>query len=117
MSEMQVTVLNSGDAVQRSVATGTRAWELFADTPTVIAARIGSTLVDLAHELEDGDAVEGVEIDSPDGRDILRHSSAHVMAQAVQELYPGAKLGIGPPITDGFYYCLLYTSPSPRDRS
>ena len=43
-------------------------------------------------------------IDSPDGRDILRHSTAHVLAQAVQELFPEAKLGIGPPITDGFYY-------------
>ena len=43
-------------------------------------------------------------IDSADGRDILRHSTAHVMAQAVQELFPDAKLGIGPPITDGFYY-------------
>ena len=43
-------------------------------------------------------------IDSADGRDILRHSTAHVMAQAVQDLFPDAKLGIGPPITDGFYY-------------
>jgi threonyl-tRNA synthetase len=60
--------------------------------------------VDLAHELANGDAVEGVAIDSPDGRDILRHSTAHVMAQAVQELHPDAKLGIGPPIKDGFYY-------------
>jgi threonyl-tRNA synthetase len=104
VSEMQVTVLNAGDAVERSVATGTKAWELFADAPGVIAARVGSSLVDLARELEDGDVVEGVEIDSADGRDILRHSTAHVMAQAVQELYPGTKLGIGPPITDGFYY-------------
>ena len=48
--------------------------------------------------------VEGVAIDSADGRDILRHSTAHVLAQAVQELFPEAKLGIGPPITDGFYY-------------
>ena len=61
----------------------------------------------------------------------LRHTAAHVMAQAVLELFPGAKLGIGPPVTDGFYYdfdlgvddngrprtCLLYTSPSPRDRT
>ena len=48
--------------------------------------------------------VEPVAIDSADGHDILRHSTAHVMAQAVQELFPDAKLGIGPPITDGFYY-------------
>ena len=61
-------------------------------------------LRDLAYELADGDEVEGVAIDSTDGRDILRHSTAHVMAQAVQELFPDARLGIGPPIENGFYY-------------
>jgi threonyl-tRNA synthetase len=88
----------------RSVDTGTRAWQLFADDPDVIAARVGGQLRDLAHELSDGDTVEPVAIGSPDGLDILRHSTAHVMAQAVQELFPEAKLGIGPPISDGFYY-------------
>ncbi|MCE0445048.1 hypothetical protein LT493_07385 [Streptomyces tricolor] len=61
-------------------------------------------LKDLAYELSDGDEVEGVEISSEDGLNILRHSTAHVMAQAVQELFPEAKLGIGPPVKDGFYY-------------
>ena len=70
----------------------------------MIAARVDGSLRDLAHELGDGDEVEPVAIDSPDGRDILRHSTAHVMAQAVQELFPDAKLGIGPPIENGFYY-------------
>ena len=65
---------------------------------------MNGALKDLAYELQDGDEVEGVAIDSPDGHDILRHSTAHVMAQAVQDLYPDAKLGIGPPIRDGFYY-------------
>ncbi len=88
----------------RSVEPGTRAWQLFAETPEVIAARVGGDLKDLAYELAEGDAVEPVTIDSPDGLDILRHSTAHVMAQAVQDLFPDAKLGIGPPITDGFYY-------------
>lgn len=91
-------------AAQQEVEPGTRAWQLFADDPQVIAARVGGTLVDLSRELADGDVVEPVAIDSPDGLDILRHSTAHVMAQAVQELFPDAKLGIGPPITDGFYY-------------
>ncbi len=106
MSDIVVTVVSRSAAAggERTVATGTKAWELFTDTPSVIAARIGDDLVDLARELEDGDVVEGVEIDSADGRDILRHSTAHVLAQAVQDLYPEAKLGIGPPITDGFYY-------------
>ena len=54
--------------------------------------------------LSDGDAVEPVEIGSADGLAILRHSTAHVMAQAVQDLFPEAKLGIGPPIENGFYY-------------
>src|SRR4029079_3817772 len=64
----------------------------------------GGVLRDLAYELQDGDEVEPVAIDSKDGHDILRHSTAHVMAQAVQQLWPEAKLGIGPPVENGFYY-------------
>ena len=105
MSEMQIAVhAESSPTERRTVETGTRAWQLFADLPDVIAARVGGELRDLAHELVDGDEVEPVEIGSKDGRDILRHSTAHVMAQAVQDLFPDARLGIGPPITDGFYY-------------
>ena len=81
-----------------------KAWELFRDDPEVIAARVNGDLKDLSYEIQDGDDIEGVRIDSPDGRDILRHSTAHVLAQAVQQLWPEAKLGIGPPIRDGFYY-------------
>ncbi|MEV7396602.1 threonine--tRNA ligase [Aeromicrobium sp. NPDC092404] len=105
MSDIQI-VLAAPDSGQeaRAVEKGTKAWQLFADSPDVIAARVGGELKDLAYELVDGDEVEAVAIDSADGRDILRHSTAHVMAQAVQELFPEAKLGIGPPITDGFYY-------------
>jgi threonyl-tRNA synthetase len=88
----------------RTVAEGTKAWELFADDASVIAARVRGELKDLAYELADGDTVEPVAIDSRDGRDILRHSTAHVMAQAVQELFPQARLGIGPPVENGFYY-------------
>ena len=113
MSEIQVTVVTAGERAQqltkRTVTAGTKAWELFADDQSVIAARVGpankeQALKDLAYELAEGDQIEAVAIESPDGRDILRHSTAHVMAQAVQELYPDARLGIGPPITDGFYY-------------
>ena len=82
----------------------TKAWELFRDDPSVVAARVNGTLKDLAYEIAEGDDVEPVAIDSKDGRDILRHSTAHVMAQAVQELFPDAKLGIGPPVENGFYY-------------
>jgi len=109
VSEIQVTVVAADEKAQRTVTSGTKAWELFADDPTVIAARVAETdgqseLRDLAHELTDGALVEGVAMDSKDGRDILRHSTAHVLAQAVQDLFPDAKLGIGPPVENGFYY-------------
>jgi threonyl-tRNA synthetase len=70
----------------------------------VIAARVNGQLRDLASPVQAGDVVEPVEISDPDGRAILRHSTAHVMAQAVQDLYPDTKLGIGPPVENGFYY-------------
>ncbi|WP_280805142.1 threonine--tRNA ligase [Aurantimicrobium minutum] len=66
--------------------------------------RVNGELRDLAHVLNAGDVVEPVAIDSADGLNILRHSAAHVLAQAVQNVNPEAKLGIGPPVTDGFYY-------------
>ncbi len=107
MPDIVVTVVRpdvEGPQDGRTVAAGTKAWELFTDTPSIIAARVDGELVDLSRELRDGDVVAGVTIDSRDGRDILRHSTAHVMAQAVQDLHPEAKLGIGPPVADGFYY-------------
>jgi threonyl-tRNA synthetase len=104
VSQISVSVVRSAASAQQTVTAGTKAWELFADEPQVIAARIDGELRDLAVELAEGQTVEPVAIDSPDGRDILRHSTAHVLAQAVQELFPDAKLGIGPPVVDGFYY-------------
>ncbi|MCW7991640.1 threonine--tRNA ligase, partial [Streptomyces platensis subsp. clarensis] len=104
MSEVRVTVQSASGSEERAVSAGTTAGALFADDRTVIAARVAGELRDLSYELAEGDVVEGVEISSPDGLDILRHSTAHVMAQAVQELFPEAKLGIGPPVRDGFYY-------------
>ena len=71
---------------------------------SVVAARINGELKDLSTPVSDSDQVEPVLADSSDGLAILRHSSAHVAAQAVQKLFPQAKLGIGPPIKDGFYY-------------
>ena len=104
MPEIKIAVLAADAREERTVTTGTKAWELFTDRPDVVAARVGEDLKDLSYVLEDGDEVDAVEIDSPDGRDILRHSTAHVLAQAVQQLWPDAKLGIGPPIENGFYY-------------
>ena len=77
---------------------------LFADDRSIVAARVNGVPRDLTHVVEDGDTVEPIAIESPEGRAILRHSTAHVLAQAVQDLFPKAKLGIGPPIENGFYY-------------
>jgi len=86
-----------------AVASGSTGFEVFQDKK-VVAQRVNGELRDLAHVLSAGDKVEAVLIDSTDGLSILRHSAAHVLAQAVQKINPDARLGIGPPITDGFYY-------------
>jgi len=94
---------------KRSVAAGTTAADLFAEDTTLtpdkaLVARVNNELRDLAHILSDGDVVEPVGVDSDEGLAVLRHSAAHVLAQAVQQINPKATLGIGPPIRDGFYY-------------
>ncbi|MDR1634669.1 MAG: threonine--tRNA ligase [Bifidobacteriaceae bacterium] len=78
--------------------------ELFADRDDVVVARVNGELQDLDQPIPDGATVEPVTIMEPDGLKVLRHSVAHLLAQAVQEVNPDAKLGIGPPIEDGFYY-------------
>ncbi|MBT2486017.1 threonine--tRNA ligase [Microbacterium sp. ISL-108] len=88
---------------------------LFTDR-NVVAMRVNGDLKDLATPLSDTDTVEPVTIDSADGLNILRHSAAHVLAQAVQRINPQANLGIGPPITDGFYYDFGVDTPfTPED--
>ena len=82
---------------------GSDGFGLFSDK-TIVAMRVNGEPKDLAYKLSDEDVVEGISITSPDGLNILRHSAAHVLAQAVQSINPKAKLGIGPPVTDGFYY-------------
>ncbi|MDH6575872.1 threonine--tRNA ligase [Kitasatospora sp. MAP5-34] len=104
MTDVRVIINREPDREERVVTTGTTAADLFADDRSIIAARVAGALKDLAYQVQEGDEVEPVGISSKDGLDILRHSTAHVMAQAVQELFPEAKLGIGPPIKDGFYY-------------
>ena len=90
--------------VDTAVGFGTTAGALVGEDGSVVAARVGGELRDLSHPLADGDAVEPVRVDSDDGRAIVRHSTAHVMAQAVQGVFPDARLGIGPPVEHGFYY-------------
>ncbi|TAM69977.1 MAG: threonine--tRNA ligase [Microbacteriaceae bacterium] len=90
-------------------------FQLFTDR-SVVAIRVNGELKDLATQVTDDDTVEPVTIDSADGMSILRHSAAHVLAQAVQSINPEAKLGIGPPITDGFYYDFDVVDPfTPED--
>jgi threonyl-tRNA synthetase len=92
-------------------------FELFSDR-SIVAMRVNGELHDLAHQAQIGDVVEGVELSSEDGLNILRHSAAHVAAQAVQRLNPDARLGIGPPVADGFYYDFGVETPfSPDDFS
>ena len=100
MSELKITV----DGVATAVGADQRPTQLFAERKDVVVCRINGELRDLWTDLSDGDEIESVTIESEDGLKVLRHSTAHVMAQAVQQIYPEAKLGIGPPITDGFYY-------------
>ncbi len=94
---------------------GSDGFKLFNDK-SIVAMRVNGELRDLAHKVGSADVVEGVSINSPDGLNILRHSAAHVLAQAVQNINPEAKLGIGPPVTDGFYYDFDVETPfTPED--
>lgn len=104
------------DGVERQVDQGTTGLEIFADRRDVVVMRVGGELRDLNRQIADGDVVEGVAVSEPDGLNVLRHSATHVMAQAVQQLRPDAKLGIGPFITDGFYYDFDVAEPfTPED--
>ncbi|MCX5556223.1 threonine--tRNA ligase [Streptomyces sp. NBC_00038] len=116
MSDVRVIIQRDSEREERVVTTGTTAADLFGGERTIVAARVGGELKDLAYAVQDGEEVEPVEISSEDGLNILRHSTAHVMAQAVQELFPEAKLGIGPPVKDGFYYDFDVAEPfTPED--
>lgn len=97
---ISITVNNERKEVDASF-TGV---ELFAEDKNIIAVRLNGELRDLYTSLHNGDTVESVALDSEDGIAIMRHSATHVMAQAVQEIRPDAKLGVGPVIKDGFYY-------------
>ena len=69
-----------------------------------VAAKVNGKLVDLSHELKESDQVEIITVDSEEGIEIIRHSTAHVMAQAVKRIYGNVKLAIGPTVKNGFYY-------------
>ncbi len=116
MPELTVSVVTAEGAEQASVAAGTTAYDVVGGDRSVVVARINGELRDLATVLADGDAVEAVGVDTPEGLAVLRHSTAHVLAQAVQDTFPEAKLGIGPPVKDGFYYDFSVEQPfTPED--
>src|SRR5215218_377228 len=120
VSEVKVHLIGVEGEAERSVTETTTIGELFADLfgqdRSAIAAKVNGELRDLSRRVADGDEIEPVRSDSEDGRAIIRHSTAHVLAQAVQELFPDAKLGIGPPVENGFYYDLDVATPfTPED--
>jgi threonyl-tRNA synthetase len=100
MSQINVTV----DGQSRAIESDQRPTQIFAENKEIVVCTINGVLKDLWTDLSDGDVVTSVSISSPEGLAVLRHSTAHVMAQAVQQVFADTKLGIGPPITDGFYY-------------
>ena len=100
MSQISITV----DGAKIQVEADQRPTQIFGDNKEIVVCKVNGILKDLWSDLADGDVVEGISISSPDGLAVLRHSTAHVMAQAVQEVYANTRLGIGPPIKDGFYY-------------
>ena len=100
MSMISVTV----DGAARSIEADQKPTHLFAEAKEIVVCKVNGVLKDLWTDLVEGDSVEGISISSPEGLAVLRHSTAHVMAQAVQQVFAQTRLGIGPPITDGFYY-------------
>ena len=100
MSMISVTV----DGAVRSIEADQKPTHIFADNKEIVVCKVNGALKDLWTDLVDGDVIEGISISSPEGLSVLRHSTAHVMAQAVQQVFAQTRLGIGPPITDGFYY-------------
>ncbi len=113
MSDNISITLNGSSTTLEAGTTGTT---LFAEEATVVVMRVDGELWDLSREIPEGASVEPVDITEQDGLNVLRHSTAHVMAQAVQQLFPGSKLGIGPYITDGFYFDFDVAEPfTPED--
>ncbi len=112
MASISVTV----DGDERELDAGTTGADLFGDRRDVIVVRVDGQLRDLAAPIPAGSTVAAVLISEPDGLNVLRHSATHVMAQAVQQLWPEATLGVGPFITDGFYYDFDVAQPfTPED--
>ena len=100
-----LNVLVGPDRIGTALAAGSCAFDAVGDKGRqVVVARVNGEVVDLSHELTEGDHVEAILISDPIGLSVLRHSVAHLVAQATQVVFPDVKLGIGPPTKDGFFY-------------
>jgi threonyl-tRNA synthetase len=113
VSSQQLRIILAGR--EHVTEAGTTAGAVLDGGSAVIAARVNGVPRDLDYVLREGDDVAPIGVESDDGRAIMRHSTAHVMAQAVQEIFPEAKLGIGPPIENGFYYDFDVATPFAPD--
>lgn len=100
-----LNVLVGPDRISTALAAGSCAFDAVGDKARqVVIARVNGEVVDLSYELTEGDHVESILISDPIGLSVLRHSVAHLVAQATQVVFPDVKLGIGPPTKDGFFY-------------
>ncbi|MDR0848051.1 MAG: threonine--tRNA ligase [Propionibacteriaceae bacterium] len=112
---MSITVIRGNERIEQAVDTDTTGLTLFGDDHAIVAMKVAGTTVDLATPVPDGAEVEPVLATSDEGLSIIRHSAAHVTAQALQSVFTQAKLGVGPPITDGFYYDFRVDPLTPED--
>lgn len=109
------------DGTSRSLPAGSTAADALKRSdgglsPEILAAKVNGVLVDLHSVLTEDAKVEPVSFESPEGKEVYRHSSTHIMAQAVKEVFPSAQLAIGPAIEDGFYYDFAFERPfTPED--
>ena len=112
---VSVTLVRTDSPEQLTLEAGATGLDVFSTDRTVVAMRVDGEVLDLHRELPDGSEVSPVLASEPEGLYILRHSAAHVAAQAVQNLRADARLGIGPPVADGFYYDFLTEPLTPED--
>lgn len=112
---LNFSILTNAAVEQKTVAAGTTYLELFATSKEVVVIKKGDELIDLSTEIKDGDEISIVLADSDEGLAVIRHSTAHVLAQAVQFLYKDVQLGIGPPVANGFYYDFQIQTPFTPD--
>ena len=112
---LNISLLSDAGVEERSVEPGTTYLQLFSSNKEILVIKKGDQLLDLSTEVKDGDEVTLVLADSPEGLAVIRHSTAHVLAQAVQALYKDVNLGIGPPVENGFYYDFKVQNPFTPD--